>query len=83
MNKPYDRCDMDDDLSMIFITIGDYVIIALLAPQNGLYIADIHPNGAGARLASFSDTSPALAIGKCKQWIADNQIIENEVMSNE
>lgn len=21
MNKPYDRCDMDDDLSMIFITI--------------------------------------------------------------
>jgi hypothetical protein len=73
MSKPYDICDMDDEMSMIFITIGDYVIIANLHPFDGEYMATIYPNGKGDKKAWFGEASPALAIKRCKKWIAENQ----------
>jgi len=73
MNKPYDKCDMDDDFSMIFVYIGDYTIIANLTAYHGEYSASVWRNNQKTSDISYGEASPMLAIRRCKQWIAENQ----------
>jgi len=65
----------DDSLR---ITLEGYEIVAYLSPHKGRYLACVYTLGLLRLLAEFDEDSPALAIGKCKQWIAENSIIESD-----
>jgi hypothetical protein len=67
-----------EDLDLI-ITIGDYEIYAKLSPYDGEYTARVYYQIFTKKL-EIGEISPALAIKRCKQWIAENTI-ENEVQA--
>jgi len=77
-NKPYRKIEADDDFSMIFIEIGDYTLIANLAPHLGVFTASVWYGNEKRARCSFDEDNPALAISRCKKWITDNPIIESD-----
>jgi len=77
MNEQAEKIELIRD-EYIVITIGEYAIFADLMPQdNGEYTGRVYYRQYTKRL-EISANSPHGALSMCKQWIADNPIIESD-----